>query len=923
MRNSSGTFRGLLVSSALVAYLTGWTEPTYSAPSRIASVGFPFSFEANVGQADSQVKFLSRGADHLVLLSPTRAVFKFQGRKSAAALAMTLVGANPFPEIEGRDPLPARSNYFHGKDPRQWHTGVPHYGQVQYRQVYPGVDLIYHGGPGQLEYDFVISPGADPRAIQLAFQGVKKMRLDSAGNLVLETATGDIRQHRPAVYQDTGGVRRRIAGRYVWRGSRHVGLEVGGYDHTLPLVIDPVLGFSTFLSPADPKGIAVDSAGNVYVAGTETGSVLPTVNPFQGSSKGGLDAFVAKFNSTGTALIYSTYLGGSEQDQGYALAVDAAGNAYVTGTTYSPDFPTVNAFQSTKASQGSRTAFVTKLNPAGSALVYSTYLGGSSFDEAYGIAVDRVGNAVVVGVTGSDDFPSVGTSLPPGQGGAFVAKFNATGAGLVYSFAAGGPNNYANAVAVDSAGNAYVVGYGNQLFPSVNAIQPLPTGSNAVVMKLDLAGAIVWSTFLGGSATDNANGVAVDDAGSVYVAGETSSTDFPVRNAFQPKFGGVSDAFVAKINAAGTVLDYSTYLGGNSEDRALAVAVDPEGNAHITGETASSNFPTVNPLQASRAAAGSVTDAFVATLNPQGSALRFSTYLGSSGGDASGGAAIAVETCGNSYVAGYAGTGFRTTPGVFRPTTQQGGTAFAAKIDFSTDAPFITSVATSSGGPNIAQNSWIEVHGSNLATPPGRIWGGSDFSGGTMPTALDQVSVTVNNKPAFVYYVSCNQVNVLTPLDSSAGPVPVQLKNKIGASNTLMVTMQNVSPALILAGGTHYVVAQHANGSLVGPASLSQPGYTFTPAHVGETVVLYGFGFGLPTGPLTNGAVTQTGSLASLPAVSINANPAQVQFAGVISPGLYQLNIVIPAGTMNGDNPIIVSYSGSSIPAGALITVSP
>ena len=509
---------------------------------------------------------------------------------------------------------------------------------MKYEGVYPGVDLVYYGNQGgQLEYDFVVAPGADPSVIALDVAagltrhpsskngGVKPpLQIDPSGDLVVKTDGGEVRFQKPVVYQapiSSGqrttdyGQRTPVDGHYLLHASNRVGFEVGSYDRTRPLFIDPVLSYSTYLggSGADiGNGIAVDSSGNAYVTGYTDSPDFPTANPPAdcgncGSYSNG--AFVAKLNPAGSALVYVTFLGPATPS---GVAVDAAGNAYLTGSTNSTDFPTVSPFQATcgTCSQGNPTSFVAKLNAAGSALVYSTYLGGSGYDEGQAIAVDAAGNAYVTGMTTSNDFPTVN----PIQANcddcgirnyiycdAFVSKLNPNGSALIYSTYLGGSGyDIGQGIAVDAAGNAYVMGWTLSTdFPTANPLQRNSGGgSDAFVAKLNPAGsALVYSTYLGGSGDDFGSGIAVDAAGNAYVTGETSSPDFPTANPVQPSPGGNWDAFVAKLNPAGSALVYSTYLGGSQGDGGSGIAVDAAGNAYVTGGTNSTNFPTDNPLQ--------------------------------------------------------------------------------------------------------------------------------------------------------------------------------------------------------------------------------------------------------------------------------------------------------------------------------------
>ena len=537
--------------------------------------------------------------------------------------------------------MPGKSNYFIGNDPAKWRTNVPTYAKVKYQNVYRGIDLVYYGNPQQLEYDFVVAPSADPKAISLDVAAIRsssdggrrargvdqKRRIDGNGDLVIQAGEDEVRLHKPVVYQTAanrgaeGSPRHFVDGHYLLKGDDRVSFEVASYDPRKTLVIDPVLVYSTYLGGSnvdEGSGIAVDSAGNAYVTGL-TGSVdFPTASPLQASSGGQQDAFVAKLNPGGSALLYSTYLGGGTFDSGSGIAVDSAGNAYITGVTGSANFPTASPFQAVL--RGFEDVFVAKLNPTGSALLYSTYLGGSSDEQTEGgegIAVDSAGNAYITGVTGSANFPTASPfqAALSGSEDAFVAKLNPTGSALVYSTYLGGSGGEkGSGIAVDSAGNAYVTGLtGSFDFPTAGPFQAVLSGSeDAFVTKLNPTGsALVYSTYLGGSSNEGGNGIAVDFSGNAYVTGQTTSTNFPTANPLQPSAGGEQDAFVAKLNPSGSALVYSTYLGGSGGETGNGIAVDSTGNAYVTGNTTSTNFPTVNPLQG---VLGGIANAFVAKI---------------------------------------------------------------------------------------------------------------------------------------------------------------------------------------------------------------------------------------------------------------------------------------------------------------------
>jgi hypothetical protein len=677
---------------------------------RAAYAQLPLAFEANQGQAAAPVDFIARGAGYTLALLPDQALVALH--KSAgtpdAAVTLRLVGANPAAQAIGRDELSGTTNYFLGNDPSRWRTNIPNFGRVEYPNVYPGINLVYYGNQGQLEYDFVVAPGAAPGAITLAVGGTDDITLDGQGNLVLHTAGDDLVEHAPVLYQESAGGRQTVAGRFVLEGANQIGFQVGAYDPSRPLVIDPVLSYSTYLGGSSndiANGIAVDGSGNVYVTGGTGSTDFPTT---VGAFPAGGVAFVTKLNATGTALLYSTYLGGSGGATGLGIAVDSAGNAYVTGTT-GGNFPlTSGAYQTSYA--GSQDAFLTKLNATGTALVYSTYLGGSGRDgdtnnSSNNIAVDGAGNAYVVGQTSSTDFPTTpGAAYPTWSSSWGVAEYvteinpSLSGsASLVYSSYLPGTGSSGGSVAV-GAGLIYVTGGTNSpSFPATpNAFQKtLSGGRDAFVAVLNptLAAAqqLVYATYLGGSGGAHGNGIAVDNSGNAYVMG-VAWNNFPTTpGAFQtrnPGRGGAPSSFVAKINPAlsgSASRVYSTYLAETGSTSGGGIAVDGSGNAYVTGNTdRAAIFPTVNPIQSSM---GSATlTAFVATLNASGSKLLFSTYLGGTNqGDSTQGWSIALDGSGNIYVAGQYTAGgqtasFPTTTGAFQTHYDGSGDAFVTKI---------------------------------------------------------------------------------------------------------------------------------------------------------------------------------------------------------------------------------------------------
>jgi len=780
-----GAAGALLVAPKAAKSTAARTAQAGKAPPRAVEgyAKLPLSFEANQGQTDAQVKFLARGQGYTLFLTSQEAVLSlqkserwgrqdreleeagselvadryalFNDRSSMAterpkwpdaprlantSLQMKLVGANPKARVKGADELPGKSNYFMGNDPKKWRTNVPTYAKVRVESIYPGVDLVYYGNQGQLEYDFVVRPGADPNVIRLALgssrigegaagsnRGVLT-HIDGNGDLLVGVEGGEVRFHRPVIYQPATTDKMQgptektlIAGGYTVNERNEVAFAIGDYDRTKPVVIDPVLSYSTYLGGSGPdfgQAIAADSSGNAYVTGSTESTDFPTTaNAFQhvnhGAGSGG-NAFIAKLSADGSALIYSTYLGGSGSswggDAGLGIAINASGNAYVVGVTQSGDFPTVNALQRSKhGTTISTNAFVTELTSDGSGLVYSTYLGGSACnyndngDTGSGIAVDGSGSAYVVGRTCSLDFPIANAfqavnNVPPVYGAttAFVTKFSSDGSALVYSTYLGGTrHDVGTGIAVDSSGNAYVTGYTYSTdFPvTPNAFQGTNhvtgSGSTVFVTKFNAAGsALVYSTYLGGTRGDSGAGIAIDSSGHAYVTGQSDSVDFPTTpNAFQATnhsaaSGGTADAFVTELSTDGSALVYSTYLGGSFSDSGYGIAVNDSGNAFVVGSTLSTDFPTANPIQASNHGGrpGQCSNVFVTEFNADGSALVYSTYLGGSNGfDV--GQGIAVDSSGVAYVTGWtSSTDFPTTSNAFQTAAPGAANGFVAKI---------------------------------------------------------------------------------------------------------------------------------------------------------------------------------------------------------------------------------------------------
>ncbi|MGH2499786.1 MAG: SBBP repeat-containing protein [Candidatus Limnocylindria bacterium] len=738
---------GSLVTDALPAEsvtapsLQAPAIPSAPAPASVSTAyaGLPLAFEPDLGQAGGAFDFVARGRGYTFGIAPSGAVLALRAQDAPAAAGDDLVagaiaahaadrtalvrlelsGARPDARPAGLDELPGTVNYFIGNDPAKWRTGIPTYARVRYESVYPGIDVVYYGNQRELEFDLVVAPGADPRAVAIDVRGAERLALQR-GEVVIGLAGGELLLRPPHVYQDLDGGRRAIGARYLLLGGHRIGVEVDAYDANAALVIDPIVSYSTYLGGGGQDfgfAVAVDRLGNAYVTGTTDSTNFPTtdgaLDPIGTET---VDVFVSKIDASGTALLWSTYLGGSGFDSGHGIAVDLDGNVYLTGDTGSGDFPTTEgAYDTTCGTDGTcdgalTDGFATKLTSDGSALAYSTYLGGSEADNGTAIAVDGSGNAHVTGYTFSVDFPTTAEAFQSLHGGAgsdaFVTKLSATGTGLVYSTFLGGSGpppedtsltlgDLGRGIAVDATGNAYVTGSTDSPdFPTTEgAFQSIhgsevnadPSGFfDAFVTKLSPTGGAIYSTFLGEDRTDHGVNIAVDPLGQAYITGATASFAFPMANAFQGEYNFGSDAFLTKLNAAGTAVLYSTYLGGSPQtgntgfDGANGVAVDARGFATIVGRTDSTDFPTVDPLQAAN---GGSFDAFVSKFDTKASgagSLVFSTYLGGSGADE--GIEIARDPFGNLYAAGFTDSTNFPTVGAIQPASGGSTDAFVVKL---------------------------------------------------------------------------------------------------------------------------------------------------------------------------------------------------------------------------------------------------
>ncbi len=712
--------------------------------------GVPLFFEAE--SSHSATNFLARTPTAQFLIAPNevrmalnrvdnepasgplrRGMPAHRSISSTRVARLAFAGSNTRADIQATAPMVGKINYFIGDDPGQWRTGIATYAEVRIANLYEGINLVYYGNQRQLEYDFTVAPGADVGRIRLHFEGVDELRISAEGALVLKMGEGEIRQRRPTFYQMVDGSRREVVGGYSLRGKGEVVFVVGRYDHRLPLVIDPIFDYSTYFggnSSDAALAIKVDGNGNIYIAGETLSTQFPfavPTNAFQRTFQGGTvngDAFVAKLNSSGNQLIYFTYLGSGGEDGALDLAIDAAGNAYVTGFTDASGFPVKNAVFPTihgtpdiNLGLYPNDVFVTELNTNGSALVFSTYFGGSGTDVGSAITVDPAGYVYITGYTYSADLPTSINSFQRvllGSDDAFVAKFSPGGSNLVYATYLGGiGTDEGEGIAADSQGCAYVTGYTiSPGFPiTTNTAWQKDFNNNtngfteydAFVTKVGPFGSnLIYSTFLGGTNGDYGYRVALDGSNNVYVTGTSLSPDFPstgpVYGLKVGNLGGTNllnyDAFLTRLDARGQVT-FSTLFGGASNDAGWDVAVDPVGRAFVIGITFSSDFPVFAPFGLFSTNELGGKDVFVTSFNTNSAAVRYSGFLGGSGDDYGYGVAIDAESsayiCGLTYSAN-----FPTTTGPFQPNLRGGADSFLAKIRL-----FDPAISASRSGNNI------------------------------------------------------------------------------------------------------------------------------------------------------------------------------------------------------------------------------
>jgi uncharacterized protein (TIGR03437 family) len=871
------------------------------------------------------VKFIARAGGYTTFAAANEIVFAFPSRR---AIRMELPGTTS--EIEGLDRLPGRTNYLGLSDPRAAITDVPNYRQVRYRSVRPGIDLVLRSNEGRIEYDWIVHPGADPREIRFTLRGAGQTWIDEQGDLIVRTGADLVRHRKPRIYQ--GKVE--VSGSFTRLGARTFGFALGAYDRGKDLIIDPELiyaisaGSRSVVYPPvlggikadEGKAIAVDGKGYAYVTGTTYSAQFPaqgkiTIPPPPAK------LFIAKLSPDGSQFQYVTLFDGL---QAAAIAVDGVGSAYVAGNV-----PAVPATPSSLSAGplGSGDVFVAKLNPAGTAFLYTAFVGGSAWDSATGLALDAGGNAYLSGTTQSRDFPvtpgAFQSSNNAGSGcpnTVFVTKINPAGTALAYSTLLGGGNCSSSwGLAVDPAGFAYVAGQTSAAdFPvTPGALQPaLKIGTDAAadafVTKLNQSGTgLVFSTYLGGSATDSAASIAIDSAGNSYVGGSTASEDFPTTaGAYRREKAG---SFIAKINPSGSALVYSTYFPAPT---LKSLATDVQGNASFAGET-DGTLPVAAAIQPSfyggecfiySPSGGNpinvftCPDAFVASLDASGSALRFSTYL--SGRATEYANAVATDPQGNVYV-----TGSGTLSVAQSNPLSTGGSAFVLKLGGSRIPPYFTRESVTNGASFVSGLVRPGGAASVFLTGLTGISGLLQATSTSLPTEINGVSVKVQGVPAPLYVVAqvdgMQQINFQVPFEAPPGDeLDVEVSQNGVAAMVTGVKVSTTAPGVFTIDGVDGAIQHSADYSLVTPSS---------PAVPGEVVIIYSTGLGSVTPPVKSGEPAPFGLLSetdAVPTVTIGGGNAELLFTG-LTPGfvgLYQLNVRVPATAQSGDANVIVSF---------------
>jgi len=887
----------------------------------------PLRFEPNRGQAGQTAAFAARSNRMALSLRADGAMVAF---RNGEAISMMLEGADAKAPMVGEQPLEGAANYLLGSRREDWISGVPGYGRVRASNVYPGIDLVYYGNNGMIEYDFVVAPHANPSLIRLRFGGAAKLSLDATGDLVIGAGHGALRQRRPVIYQDINGRRIEVAGTYRLDKGNRVRFQVGAYDTARPLVIDPVLTYSTYLGGSGDEGhygaLAVDSTGATYIAGESVrltgmpGDYPTTPGALRTTSTAGTrsDAVISKLSSDGSRLIYSTYIGGSAGDVIMRVAVGPEGSLYFLGHTDSTDFPVTAGVMQTTHRGGRFDAFLGRLNADGSQLIFSTYIGGAGADLARGLV--PLSNRIIVGLQ------TESSGLPTSTGAAQDARAGATdlyivavrpdgGAPLLATYFGGSGTDELNDVQADESGSVLVTGRtASANFPTLGDTAARAGANDAFVVKLSPVLATVFSRLIGGSASEAGIAITAGPNNDIYVTGDTNSPNFPTTpGAYQTALKGDADAFVAKLSHTGAIT-YITLLGGQSGDAGYGISVDPQGTVALAGFSMSPDFPltadawqTGSPLEYAQ----TFTDAFLAALNPSGSALLFSSLLGGNFSEEA--RALHVSSSGTATIVGFTQSDdMPVTAGAIKPTLGACRTDlnsacqrfFITKVELNQSLPdgpkillngVVGAADYSRGG--VSPGDVITIYGSGLG--PNALVGLQLTADGTVARMLGETRVLFDDEPAALVYTLAGQVSAVVPYDFGERQTTTLVVEYQGRrSNPVVLPLRGSRMSLFTANssGTGPAAALNADNS-VNSAS--------NPVARRSVIVLYGTGMGAldPTPaiggvngvPLARAKGTVTATIGGRPANVLYAGGAPGLIAGVV-----QVNLEIPPDAPTG-----------------------
>jgi uncharacterized protein (TIGR03437 family) len=908
-------------------------------------------FEENMGHLRKDVRFIVRGKSGTTTITDCGLEFpggsKISWVKPSTRLART--------RVRGAKPRAGKSHYLVGSDPAKWTSNVRHFGEISVASAFPGVDVRLYFLDGNLEYDLIIAPGASPSVIHFETTGWARIVERPDGSLRFESRYVAVTQRPPYSYQRINEEVVPVASRFrVSPDQRYITVSVDGIDAAHPFVIDPAIEMSLLMGGNNfdtTHSVQSDSKGNIYICGTTRSTDLPVRSsdsfnaPFDFSQNGRVDAFVAKLSSTGD-LLSLTYLGSRGDDEAYSIAVATDSSIYVSGNAGASDFPVKSGFDQSFNGTGlllSRSSvflgdgFVARISADGSTLMSSTFLGGSESDGINSIAIGVDGSVVAVGQTTSPHFPTTTTLLPrtnPVYADAFVVQLSASLDTLQFSTVFGGYfSENATGVGVDDTGAIWLCGTTNSNdFGVLNAMENQRRGLNDgfLVKIAPSRRSVVTSTFIGGSRDDIPQSLVLDGAGDVYVAGVTNSSNFPVLLPIQGSLKGSSDAFVLKVNSLGTRILFSTYLGGTAAEENASIALGPRGEIVVSGSTYSLDFPVVDPTSRKGSNSTEDTDGFISAISPVGNQLLFSMYVGGSSYDY----LNSVIHQGSHVVAvgGTASANFPYTKAI-KPNRRlpgiQGGIfdydATIVRLRLDTDVTpevIVDGIRNAASFDNsLSPGAWASIFGKNFLpdSSSARVWNSTDFTGSKLPESLEGVSVLFDGRPAAISFVSASQLNVQVPDVPQSALTRVDVRSPLGLASA-QVAVKTSSPSLFTIapfGSGRLVAAVYGDGRLVGSPNIV-PGSR--PARPGDTILLFGTGFG-PTSPAqASGFVVVPSPLRGRCIVRIGNQVAEVLYSGLVGPGLNQINIRIP-NIGPGDYQIVVAMDAEQTQTGVILPI--